>query len=357
MEFASGRSAAALRRAMRVVLCVGFGLVGVVNAQVTTPPGSSDPGGAKPLPTAVDDSPPPPVVIERDDDGTVRYSIRDIKTPAWRGRRLGFGRAIEFFRRVLDAPSFTVDPKKGSATFHRSEPLADLEERIDRCSKGNGFMPFWEELVARTADPEKWPDPPAMKRVLESELQGTSPSFVSLTPRPRGSKGQVSYLLSVRTEGLSAGRMRPQIHEYVLRIDEGEVECRHSYSRPDLSGSTPLPVERAEWFRLDLGPREKLSFRVNRLIPHCDGGTMFALRAYRGPEPVGTPVWRNGLDLFGSYQFLAVDLEGDGRQELVVFRTAHEKSTVLIYRWVAPQPASPESPKSGGPAPGADRNG
>ncbi len=286
----------------------------------------------------------PPVEVEETASGTFRYVIRDIRTPRWLGRRLGFGRAIEFFRKVLENETFTVNPRSGEATFTRDKKYGDLEERIERCAKGNGFMPYWEELVARSVFTGDWPAQ-RVKRVFTGNLQGEVPEFVGFRALPKSGDGSPRrYQLRVRGAGAARGGKKSlQIHEYTLDKSDGHYRLKHTYSQPDF-GRAPVRDGRQEMVQLSLGPENPVRFRVNRLAPHCNGGEMYCLRML---TPDNKQLWRNDVEVFGRYRLMAADFDSDGCEELVLFREGHQKGTVVIFEILPTAPSAPSDPKKG----------
>ncbi len=270
--------------------------------------------------------------------GSHEYMIRGLDLRGQAGRD---NTTLErlFKEDIPDCLTATFDVANSSITIVTSREIADLPKTIDALAHGTRIMPFWVELCARDKRSdsfnanlyhlvyEKAIDFPcgASRDMPRSEpgflkVAGYGNSRVDFVLYSRVSEKNATFLVNYslcnkdRKYFLeTSGRKIPKTWEYV---EEQRRAC----------------PEAAE---LRYAPGKKGVVRFNKAASYCMCCPQYAMRVFDRNDRF---IWEEVNDVFGEYYPMVLDFQGDGVDEIVVYREEHGKASILVFR------AIPEGP-------------
>ncbi len=215
----------------------------------------------------------------------------------------------------------------------------DLPRTIDRLSRGGRIVPTWRELCIRDTRSDAF-NPKLYELVYEKaidfphtvsgDLRLSEPGFLKVAGQ---GKSRVNFLLYSWT--IENGRTF--LVEYSLRYND------NTYVLETLGERIPVAWDEIKKERhktpeiaaLRYATRRAGTVRFNKAGWHCQCCPQYAMRVFDDQENF---IWEDVSNVFGRYYPVVVDFQGDGVDEIVVYREEHHDASILVYRAVPEVP-------------------
>ncbi|KKK62248.1 hypothetical protein LCGC14_3006240, partial [marine sediment metagenome] len=225
-------------------------------------------------------------------------------------------------------------------------PITGWRKLFDEAAKFSGHLPTWQEMQyrSRPARPLRKPyklvfeqdTGPEQDRRLWNEMDTRAP-------------GRVRVVLS---DGVVvAGKTTMGLTAYtVVRQDGGKYVMQGPAPAGEMPWSKLVgrshPAERP----IRYAPGKKGVLRVNSVAASCSAYMWSAIRIF---DEKGACVWEDRGRLTSTAYPVAVDLSGDGVDEIVLWsNNGHGKSKIIVYEIAPPPAVRPGSPQATQPAAG-----
>ncbi len=298
----------------RLVLNVAIWLVFLSLVSLTVA-ASRPPSDAK-CPSAVS------LVTESGDSFT--YSIQGLYGDASKWSKFS-NRVARMFEQFSATDSLVVDLQSGRAYLTTLRSHAELGELVDWLAQFTGYVPTWEELQARDSRSDSF-ERSRYKLLCHYETRAirygywhcgtsvTDSGTVELhfydNPQPPGTVG--SYLLQIGWNNGTGPAVSFTLADSLSRADMYQLD---GYTEPLQS-------------LLVMSPGAEGVVRLNKATAHCKGEMRYSLRVY---EAAGKSIWVAEEEIYGRCGVWAVDLNGDGEDEVVVMAHEHGRVHVFVY--------------------------
>ncbi len=282
------------------------------------------PGNDLALPSAVSHSVLP--------SGNHKYVIRGLDLRRYVGRDTTTLEWI-FREEIPNSLEVTFHVANNSMSIATSQAI-DLPKTVDRLSRG-GSVPTWSELCLRDKRSDAF-NPKLYELVYEKpidfphsgsgDLPLSAPGFLKVAGQ---GKSRVNFLLysCVSENGNTF------LVEYSLRYND------NTYYLETVGERLPVTWDEVERERhktpeiaaLRYTPGRAGTVRFNKAGWHCQCCPQYAMRVFDWQD---TFIWEDVSNVFGRYYPMVVDFQGDGVDEIVVYREEHDDASILVYRAV-----------------------